>query len=195
MLPGDCTLSCSVRSVALRICGAALLLPLPAPLLAQADTTQRPEANPADVESVDAIVSAGFDAISGASNKERDWERFQSLFHPDARLVATGRPEGEPAHRTYPVPEYVKVARKAGADSSLYERVVHTEIERYGDIAQVWVTYEARNSPDGEVISRGIEAFHLWYDGDRWWIMNVLGHGEREGAPIPERYRGGSPRQ
>src|SRR5271169_2238910 len=41
----------------------------------------------ADVKSRDAIVAALYDSISGPAG-ERDWERFRSLFIPEAQLIA-----------------------------------------------------------------------------------------------------------
>src|ERR1044071_776789 len=53
------------------------------------------EANPADVKSMDAILAALYDVISGPSGKKRDWDRFRSLFAPGARLIpAVARPDG-----------------------------------------------------------------------------------------------------
>src|SRR5687767_2657424 len=46
-----------------------------------------PAARPADVASVDAIVKALYDVISGPAGQARDWDRMRSLFHPDARLI------------------------------------------------------------------------------------------------------------
>ena len=47
-----------------------------------------PEAKPADVASPDAILAATYDVISGPPG-DRDWNRFYSLFLPDARLIST----------------------------------------------------------------------------------------------------------
>ena len=43
--------------------------------------------NPADVESIDAIVAAAYDGISGPAGKKRDWDRERSLYIPGARLM------------------------------------------------------------------------------------------------------------
>src|SRR5689334_2117853 len=57
---------------------------------------QTPAANPADVASIDSIIAALYDVISGPAGKKRDWDRFRSLFFPGARLIPTGarRPPG-----------------------------------------------------------------------------------------------------
>ena len=49
------------------------------------------EANPADVSSLDSIMKAVYDVISGDAGKARDWDRFRTLFHTDARLIPTGK--------------------------------------------------------------------------------------------------------
>src|SRR5688500_13434737 len=69
---------------------AAMLLALP--LAAQQPT---PAANPADVASIDAILAALYDVISGPAGQARNWDRFRSLFAPGARLIpARPRPDG-----------------------------------------------------------------------------------------------------
>src|SRR5690348_7729020 len=65
---------------------------------ASATTAAAPAANPKDVESLDAIVAAVYDVISGPPGP-RDWNRFNSLFAPDARLIAVRTPKdgGKPS--------------------------------------------------------------------------------------------------
>src|SRR5262249_41912512 len=56
------------------------------------NTADLPPANPRDVESLDAIVAAVYDVISGPPGP-RDWNRFYSLFAVDARLIAVRTPK------------------------------------------------------------------------------------------------------
>src|SRR5260370_32688399 len=51
-----------------------------------------PEANPKDVQSLDGMVAAIYDVISGPPGA-RDWNRFNSLFTKDARLIAVRVPK------------------------------------------------------------------------------------------------------
>ena len=173
-------MSCgSLPSLALLSCAAIFLVP--AALESQADTAARPEADPADVE-------------SPASNAERAFDRLRSLFLSGARLVPTGRrPDGEAVHRSFSLEAFLAQARDSYEDRPFYEREVHAVTERYGDIAHVFSTYASRRSPDGEPFTGGINSFQLWYDGDRWWIVHMIWHAQRDGdPPIPERYDGGS---
>ena len=40
------------------------------------------QAQASDVGSVDGIVKAVYDVISGPAGDQRDWDRFRGLFHP-----------------------------------------------------------------------------------------------------------------
>jgi hypothetical protein len=45
-------------------------------------TTATPAANPADVNSMDAIIAAVYDVISGPAGKKRNWDRMRSFSCP-----------------------------------------------------------------------------------------------------------------
>src|SRR5216110_2665204 len=83
--------------------------PSPAPV----QTAQAiPAANPADVASMDSIIAALYDVISGPAGN-RNWDRFRSLFVAGARLIPTGaRPTGEVSARVLSPDDY---ALRAGA--------------------------------------------------------------------------------
>ena len=71
----------------------AILVSLSISALAQTAATTAPvakEADPKDVGSLDAIMKAVYDVISGDAGKARDWDRFRTLFHKDARLIPSG---------------------------------------------------------------------------------------------------------
>ena len=53
-------------------------------IAAAAQAPAAKEASPVDVGSIDAIMKAVYDVISGGAGQKRDWDRFRSLFHPDA---------------------------------------------------------------------------------------------------------------
>ncbi|MGH9829745.1 MAG: nuclear transport factor 2 family protein, partial [Blastocatellia bacterium] len=54
-----------------------------------ATTTQTPEADPGDVDSMEHIIKAVYDVISGPAGQPRKWDRMRSMFIPGARLIAT----------------------------------------------------------------------------------------------------------
>jgi hypothetical protein len=68
-----------------------------------------PAANPADVGSIDTILSATYDTISGPAGQPRDWNRFRSLLVSRARLIPIV-PDPQVGFRTlvFSVEDYVK---------------------------------------------------------------------------------------
>src|SRR5687768_2015091 len=67
-----------------------------------------PPARPADVGSIEAIIAALYDVISGGAGRERDWNRFRSLFTSGARLiVAAPSAEARVPSRHMTVEEYI----------------------------------------------------------------------------------------
>src|SRR6188474_2712355 len=82
-----------------------------------------PAANPADVGSIDAIIAAVYDVISGPAGKKRDWDRMRSLFLPGARLIPTGaRPNGAYGSRVVTVDEYIERSSGFFEKEGFYER-------------------------------------------------------------------------
>ena len=50
--------------------------------------------NNADVSSIDVIIKASYDTVSGRAGQKRDWERQRALFFPGARLIPTAPAAG-----------------------------------------------------------------------------------------------------
>lgn len=165
-----------------RMAFLALLTTLP--LAAQA-----PAANPADVSSIDAIMAATYAAISGPAGP-RQWDRFRSLFAPDAKLIPTGcNPNtGACGATVLTVDAYIERAGQFFDANPFYEVESHRVVERYGIIAHVFSTYESRRDPAAEPFVRGINSFQLRYDGTRWWVMNIMWVDENSAGPIPAVY-------
>ena len=98
-------------------------------------------ANPADVKSLDSILAALYDVISGPAGKARDWDRMRSLFIPGARLMPTSpvRPPGtkpdapltgteDYATHVYDVEGYVERASKFFASANWFCRAGRSRI-------------------------------------------------------------------
>ena len=162
------------------------LFVLSTPLAAQ-------EADPADVESIDAIVAAVYDVISGAAGEARDWDRWRSLFLPDARLIPIVAVQGGSADPRFMTPEdYVTRSGPFLEENGFFEVEVSRTQESFGAIAHLFSTYESRRTEaDEEPFARGINSFQLMNDGSRWWVVNIMWDSERPGNAIPEKYLGG----
>jgi len=166
--------------------------PVPSPMPKQltVETPAPPAANPADVASIDAIIAAVYDVISGPAGKKRDWDRMRSLFVPGARLIPTGpRPTGGFGSRVLSVDEYSERASGFFEKEGFYEREAARQTEQFGQIAHIFSTYESRHAPDdAKPFQRGINSIQLMNDGKRWWVVTIFWQGEDDKTPLPEKY-------
>jgi hypothetical protein len=148
-----------------------------------------PAAKPEDVRSVDAIVGALYEVISGPKGRARDWDRFRSLFLPDGRLIPAR--QDRDTHKAdaliLSVEGYVERASHNMAAEGFYERGIHNVVQQFGSIAHVWSTYESRHD-DPSHNARGINSIQLLKSGDRYWVVQILWDAETPGNPIPAEY-------
>ena len=166
-------------------------LALAAPAMAQQATTPAsPPAKPADVASMDAIVAALYDVISGPAGQKRDWDRFRSLFIPGARLIPTGKAQdGTVRHRVLTPDEYVTASGAGLEQNGFFEREIGRAVETYGNISHVFSAYDSRRTAaDAQPFARGINSIQLLNDGKRWWVVSVYWDSERPDNPIPAKY-------
>ena len=75
-----------------------------------------------------------------------------------------------------------------GLQGGFYEKEVHRETQRFGNIAHIFSTYESRIKADGPVIARGINSIEAFWDGKRWWIASAIWDEERADNPMPKEY-------
>jgi len=55
----------------------------------------------------------------------------------------------------------------------------------YGTIAHVFSTYETRETKNGPVTNRGVNSIQLFFDQNRYYIVNVLWCAESMGFTLP----------
>lgn len=159
--------------------------------LAQAPAPSAKEANPADVASVDAIMKAVYDVISGDAGQKRDWDRFRSLFHKDAKLIPSGknRQTGVIGARYMTPEDYVTTSGPFLEQNGFHEREMARRVDQFGNIAQVFSSYESfHKKDDKEPFMRGINSFQLLNDGKRWWVINIFWQQETPESPIPKEF-------
>jgi hypothetical protein len=143
---------------------------------------------PEDVVSPSAVVRASYVAISGPPGQALNLDRFRSLFMPQVQLVSVGLKDGQVVSRTMTLQEFTDmVTSRIGKDGHI-EHEIAQRVDVYGDIANVWSSYESRKTPDDPQVTRGINSIQLVNDGKRWWISGAQWQHETAGTPIPAKY-------
>lgn len=157
--------------------------------VASSAAQETPPARPADVGSIDSIITALYATISGPVGQPRQWDRFHSLMHAEARLVPTGcGPAGKCGLRIMTPAEYQTRADSFLVASGFTERELKRKTEQYGAIAQAFSAYESLRRGETAPFARGINSIQLFWDGSRWWILSVFWDSERPGNPLPPAF-------
>ena len=131
------------------------------------------EVRAADVSSIDAIIEAYYDVISGPAGEPADVERDRSLHHPDAWVAIAGvDQEGRPNVSVMSLDEYH--GEGGVRPVAFYEWETGRVVQQSGNMFHVWSHYASAREPDGEPFDTGTNSITLLWDNDRWWVMGWM---------------------
>lgn len=159
------------------------------------DTTpaEWPVPDPADVSTLDGIMTAYYEVVSGPADEIRDWQRDKSLHAPGAQVVIMrSNDDGTPRIERMTISDYH--ARQPGpAEAAFYEVEINRAVRQHGSTIHVWSTYEYRSTPDGPSEGQGVNSIELVWDGFRYWITSWSYDGRVDAPPVPPEYLPTSP--
>jgi len=171
-------------AVVLALAAAALTPVISAQAPEPPTTTAVPACPP--TSTLDELIKATDDAVSGPANKDRTC--FRQLFLPDARLIPLRiAADGTATPRVLTVDGWIDAVAKRGS-AVFYERQVKVKTEVYGHLAHLWSTYETRSTPDGKADVRGINSMQAVFDGKRWQLIEIVWQAETPTEQVPEKY-------
>lgn len=139
-----------------------------------------------DVKTIDAIIKASYEVVSGEKGVRRQWERDINLHHQKAVYSYFDREKQMQATMT--LQEFHKETDEMTFQTSFYESEVNREVRIYGNIAHVWSTYETKLQKDGNVARRGINSIQLIFENNRWYIISWTFCGETNDNKIPKTF-------
>jgi len=142
------------------------------------------------VSTLDTTIKTFYEVISGDKGEERNWELMRYLYHPKAKLVATGKTKtGIYKARYLTVEDYIDTSGKWLVENGFFENEMYRKVETFGIITHVFSSYECfHTKSDTKPFMRGINSIQLMNDGKRWWVMNVYFTQETPTNPIPKKY-------
>jgi hypothetical protein len=142
-------------------------------------------ADPSDVNSIDALIKATYQVISGPAGP-RNWDRFYSLFLPEAQMGAIKMsPQGQSSFRATSPQDYQKSNAPFFLKNGFYEEELKRNVMQFGNVATVQSSYQFRFAPEGKVEQRGVNYFTLVKSNGRWWISNITWQDEEKDLPLP----------
>ena len=138
-----------------------------------------------DVATLDGIMAAFYEVISGAAGVPRQWGRDRTLYIPGVRFVSLGFAGGRIRAHVFDHQAYVDASDSFFVAKGFFEREIRRSAVRFGNFTHVLSSYDSRNTLDGPVIGRGINSVQLFWDGVRWWIAGAVWDDERPDNLIP----------
>ncbi len=170
-----------------RIANGASTLELQCDRDLKAVTIPKIEADPKDVSTIDGIIKAFYETISGGKGVPRQWSRDRTLYMPDVRFVGMSEDKGKIKAGIMNHQQYVNATNEFFVSEGFTERELNRIVRRFGNIAHVFSVYEFMTEGKTEK-TRGVNSIELYWDGTRWWISAVSWDEERAGNRIPKEF-------
>ncbi len=141
--------------------------------------------NVQDVSTIEGIITASYEALSGPPGKRRDWARYRSLCDPDVRLVsASGDSKtGKTKIIRWNLQKYIHDVDGYLVGTGFEDKKLACVPKLYGNVATVLCGFEGREQ--SKLVERGVAIYQIYNDGSRWWITSVIWDREHPGNPIP----------
>lgn len=139
-----------------------------------------------DVKTIDALIKASYEVVSGEKGEKRQWERDNYLHYPKAVYSYFDREQNKQV--TITLEEFHKETDEMVFDTAFYESEVNREVRIFGNIAQVWSTYETKLENGGTVKRRGLNSIQLIFENNRWYIISWTFCGETDNNIIPKTF-------
>ena len=144
--------------------------------------------DPGDVASLDAIMAAYYEIVSGPAGEPADRQRDEYIHIENAQVGFTILDDhGNQGLHLMTIGRFHEMFGGPRREP-FYERELHRVTQRFGAVVHIWSTYESSREPGGEAFTRGINSIQLYFDGERWWVTSWIFDQERDDNPIPAEY-------
>jgi hypothetical protein len=144
-------------------------------------------ADPKDVSTIDGIIKAFYETISGPKGQPRQWGRDRTLYMPGVRFVSMNERDGKISAGVMTHQQYVNATDRSLVAEGFQEREINRIEKRFGNIAHVFSVYEFTDDTK-TAKGRGVNSIELYWDGTRWWISFAGWDEERPGNPITKEF-------
>ena len=141
-----------------------------------------------DATNLGAVIDAYYSVLCGPAGP-RDWSLHEQIFMPDAQLIRTGVDEDGRAWSKRMTPaDYRENVALFFSKAPFYEFELERRIDRFGDIAQIWSSYEMRRAPEStDIERRGVNFIQALRGADGTWkVVAAIWANEREDLKLPD---------
>ena len=131
-----------------------------------------------DTASIDAIIDAYYEVISGPEGFIYDADRDTNI-HTKEALITKFSLDGSMQQHPFETEQALVVSPY---ESAFFEVEVDRQVKRFGNVAHVWSEFEMKTAPDGAAYGGGFNSISLLFMLDRWWISSWATQYKEPGA-------------
>jgi hypothetical protein len=124
----------------------------------------------ADVETIDGIIKAYYEIMSGPKGESINFQRDKSLHYENALILSSGTSKNNIYNTIENLVDFHGNSEKT--KPGIWEYETKRDTHQYGNIANVWSAFGVKVEVDGVFKEKGISSFQLYHDGNRWWILS-----------------------
>jgi hypothetical protein len=147
---------------------------------------------PKYLETPEGIVGEIYKAVSfKAGQPQPDWERVRSMFLDNA-LVVLRVTRDSTAILTVQgfIDDFIRfIDRSPAKQNGFEERIVRMKPMVFGNIAQIFVVYEAQILGLPRPPQQGLDSWELVQNNGRWWIVAVTNEVPSKDRPLPKEFQ------
>jgi len=134
------------------------------------------------------VVQALYDIVTFDAGTTPDWDAARALFIDEAVIVLrTGRQETTVFSVETWIEDFVAFIEQAQVEKTGFtEAITRMSPTVMGDMANIWVLYEASIPGDGRPPRPGVDNFTLVRRDGRWWIAAITNEIPSIAGSIPE---------
>jgi len=143
--------------------------------------------NPVVAQSIETLIPALYDIVSGDAGAKKDWQLMKSLFAEKAIITPVFHKDTLPQPKISSVDEFIALNKQIFKNINFYETEVKNISFSYGHMATVLSHYESRDDHNKAPYSQGINTFQLLNDGRRWCVISVTWDSDKGGHFIDQQ--------
>lgn len=144
------------------------------------------------LQTAEGVVTRLYELVTFEAGNPPDWDRVRSLFLDDAVIVLRTT---RTATTVFDVDGFVNdfvtfIERPMVKERGFAEKILRTKPTIFGDMAHMWVLYEASIPGSPRAPQQGVDSFSLIRRQGRWWIAAVTNEIPGPDRPLPAELRG-----
>lgn len=142
----------------------------------------------AAAETPEEVIQDLYDLVTFDAGTTPDWDQARSMFIEDAVIVLrTGREETTVFSVEGWIDDFVTFIERANVEETGFsETIVRMKSVVFGDIAHIWVLYEADIPGDERDPRQGVDSFQLIQKDGRWLIASITNEIPTAERPVPK---------